>query len=170
MNHLTWTVVLLVGAAMAGGCQSHRYASEPLGDVGHAQAFRAGKAVLSQHFSIASADEAAGKLVSRPAPVDAGRDRLVGSSPARQVATMRIREEGQQIYADIRIDIQRQDLGAMRHMQPVTVDNQLPNQTPAQRSAAVTPDQDQAWQNTGRNERLERLILDEVMAKLAKKP
>ena len=168
MKHLTWIVVLTAGLLLAGGCQSHRYNTQPLGNVGYPKAFQAGKAAMAQYFSIASADERAGRIISRPKSADAGPDRLLGVSPARKVATMRIRRKGDQVYADVRVNIQRQDVDAMTRMQPVTVDNDVPIQTPAQGSAALTADQNQAWQNTGRDAGLERSILNALMETLRK--
>ena len=163
----TLTFVALMGALAAGGCQFERYRSQPLGEVGYARAFAAGKMVMSQYFSIASADSETGKIISRPEPVKAPRDRLLGSSPARQVATLRIRQKGDEIFADLRVEIQRQDASAIRHMQPVTVDTELPSRTPAQETAPLTAEQNQAWQTTGRNESLERTILADLLNSLA---
>jgi hypothetical protein len=169
MKPLIWTAVLVAGTLLAGGCHAHGYNSQPLGDVPYPKAFEAGKAALAQYFSIASADETAGRIITRPKSVEAGRDRLLATSPARQVATLRIRKADRQLYADIRVSIQRQDVGAMRQMRPVTVDTELPTGTPAQETAALAADQNQAWQNTGRDEGLERTILDTLMEQLAKK-
>jgi len=163
----TLTFVALVGTLAAGGCQFERYRSQPLGDVGYARAFAVGKTVMSQYFSIASADPETGKIICRPEPVTAARDRLLGSSPARHSATMRIRQKGDEVFADLRVEIQRQDSAAIRYMQPVTVDTELPSRTPAQETAPLTAEQDQAWQTTGRNESLERTILADLLNGLA---
>ncbi len=169
MKQVTWTVVLVAGAVGGVGCQAPRYSSQPLGAVSYAEAFQAGRAAFAQHFTVESSDPAGGTITGRPKPIDAGRDRLFGVSPARQVATMRITERGGQVYADVRVNVQRQDVGALRQMQPVTVDNELPNRTPAQETAAISADQDQAWQTTGRDEALERAVLEAVVDRLAKK-
>jgi len=169
MKPLAWTVVLASGMLLVGGCQRHGYNTQPLGTVSYAQAFQAGKATVSEFFSIASANESSGKIVSRPKSVDAGSDRLLGTSPARKVATVRIRQKGDQLYADVRVVIERQDVEAMARMQPITVDSQLPNQTPAQEGASVRPSQNQAWQTTGRDEAMERALINALTGRLAKK-
>ena len=158
------TLFVLVASSVlfTVGCQGQRFRSEPLGEVDYAEAFRAGKTVLSQYFSIASADAESGEIVSRPKAVDAAKDRLLGSSPARKVARIRIRQKGDVVFADVRVDIQRQDVDAFRQMQPITVDNDVPNQTPADESAADTAKQNQAWQRTGRDHRLENTILADL--------
>ena len=168
MRHLTWSVALLAAGLIAGGCEANQYSSRTLANVGYADAFRAGKTVLARHFSIAAADEVSGKIVSRPTPVEGARDRLIGVSSARQIATLRIRQKGQNVLADVRVDVQRQELAAFRHMQPVTVNNELPHQTPALDTAAVTPEQDQAWQDAGRNEAKEQEILEGLARELSR--
>ncbi len=161
---------LLLVAIVAGivGCQGPQFSSEPLGEVDYAEAFRAGRTVLGQYFSIASADAESGKIVSRPKAVDAARDRLLGTTPARKVAQMRIRQKGEMVFADVQVYIERQDVDAIRQMQPLTVDNDVPNRTPADEAAAVTAEQDQRWQRTGRDHQLEQKILADLFRALKK--
>lgn len=161
--------VLLAGAlAAAGGCQMEQFRSQPLGRAGFGEAFDAGRAVLAQYFSIASADRASGRIVSRPTPIEPTAERLLSRSSARQIATMQIRQKGEELFADLRVEVQRQDVAAARAMQPVTVHTELPTQTPAQESAAVTAEQDQLWRSAGRNHSLERTILTDLLKRLAK--
>lgn len=167
MKKIFFFVVPIIVSCLVG-CQGQRFRSQPLGKVDYAEAFQAGRTVLAQYFSVASFDAESGKIAGRPAPVDAARDRLLGASPARKVAEMRIRKKGELIFADVRVDIQRQDVGAFRQMQPVTVDNQVPNRTPADEAAAVTTEQNQAWQTTGRDHQLEQAILADLINALKK--
>ncbi|MCK4627033.1 MAG: hypothetical protein KAV00_17100 [Phycisphaerae bacterium] len=150
------------------GCQGPQFSSEPLGEVDYAEAFRAGKRVMAQYFSIASADAESGKIISRPKAVDAARDRLLGTTPARKRAQMQIRQKGDMVFADVQVYIQRQDVAAIRQMQPVTVDNDVPNRTPADEAAAVTTEQNQAWETTGRDHQLEQKILADLFRALKK--
>ncbi len=160
-----WAWVLLA-AGLAGGCQAEPYRFRPLGRVGYGEAFQASEAALAQHFTIASADPATGWIICRPKAVQAPADRLLGSSPARQVARMQLRREGDEVLADLRVELQRQDVGAGRAMQVPTVDTQLPTRTPAQESAAL-PESDQRWETTQRDVALERAILADVLRRLA---
>ena len=166
MKHLTLVAVAVV--SLLAGCQPARYSSQPLGSVSYAEAFGAGQAAMERHFAVESVDPAEGTITARPGSFQAGRDRLLGDSPARRLATMRIIQKDDQVYAEVRVSIQRQAMGALRQMQPVTVDNELPTRTPAQESAAVTANQDQAWKTTARDQVLERAILSDLMNLLPK--
>jgi hypothetical protein len=140
-----------------------QYRSQPLGQMPYADAFRAARQVFSQYFSVASADPRTGKIVGRPVMVEAAPERLLAVTPARQVAEMRIREKDGQVYAEVRVQVQRQDVEAFRAMQPVTVENELPSRTPAQDAGALSGEQNQAWQTTGRDEAKERDILNDLL-------
>ena len=166
MNRSRLILTVLVAALWAGGCRTQRYRVQPLGQTPYAEAFQSGKTVFAQYFRVSSADPRTGKIVGRPKAVEAARDRLLGASSARQVATMRIRKKGGQVYADVRVEIQRQDTGAFSTMQPVTVHNELPSNIPTQEEAALTAEQDQAWQITGREHALERAILGDLLQRL----
>ncbi len=157
------TLLLVIMVAGVAGCQTERFRSQPLGEVGYAEAFRSGKRVMSQYFSIASADAETGRIVSRPKAVEAARDRLLGTTPARKIANMRIRQKGDLVFVDIRVDVQRRDVVALRQMQPITVDSELPHQTPADESAAVGSEQSRDWQTTARDHQLEHTILADLL-------
>ena len=62
----------------------------------------------------------------------------------------------------------RQDVVAIRQMQPVTVDTELPSRTPAQETAPLSAEQKQAWQTSARDDALERTILAELLRRLAR--
>ncbi len=162
------TLLLVITVAGAVGCQGPQFSSEPLGEVDYAEAFRAGKRVMAQYFSIASADAESGKIVSRPKAVDAARDRLLGSTPARKIAQIHIRQKGEMVFADVRVYIQRQDVEAFRQMQPITVDNDVPNRTPAEEATVDTAEQDQTWPTTGRDHQLEQTIIADLLRTLKK--
>ena len=161
------TTVLILAAGLAGGCTSDRYRTQPLGQVPYSAAFEAGKDAMASRFQIASADDATVKIVARPKAVETGRDRLLGTTPARKVAQMRIREKGGQVYADVLVAIQRQDAPAMRAFRPVTPDTERPTQGPAQETAMLSPEQNMAWENSGRDAAAEREILADIVRHLA---
>jgi hypothetical protein len=165
----SWSILPLA-VGLVAGCQveANRYSTQPLGGVEYAQAFKTAQDVLSHYFQVASADAESGKIVSRPKTLDKARpDRLLGgNSSARQVATLVVYQSGGQVYADVSVQTQRQDVAAMRQMQPVTVDTENPAQTRAGETAAVSAGQNQAWQNAGRDYALERTILNELAAAL----
>ncbi|KPK86225.1 MAG: hypothetical protein AMJ81_01905 [Phycisphaerae bacterium SM23_33] len=147
-----------------------QYRSQPLGQVPYPEAFQAARTVFSQYFPVASADPQTGKIIGRPKLVEAAPDRLLGVTPARQVAKMRIREKkGGQVFAEVRVDVQRQDVEAFGAMRPVTVDNELPSRTPAQDVAPISAEQNQAWQTTGRDAAKERDILMDLLRRVSEK-
>ena len=158
---------LAMALASLGGCQTQRYRSQPLGQVDYAEAFQASRLVLERYFPPGTADRDSGKIVSGARKVPAPRDRLLGGSTAREIATIRLRRRGEEVFADIRVTVQRQDVGAMRQMQPVTVDTEQPNRTPADEAGAVSAAQDQAWQTTGRDAEMERRSLAELLERLS---
>jgi hypothetical protein len=163
MKNLTLLLVIMVAGVV--GCQGPQFSSEPLGEVDYAEAFRAGKRVMSQYFSIASADAESGKITCRPKTVDAAKDRLLGTTPARKGAEMRIRQKGDMVFADVQVYIQRQDVTVFRQMQPITVNDDVPNWTPADEGAAAAA-QNQTWQTTGRDHQLEQEILADLFRAL----
>ena len=75
----------------------------------------------------------------------------------------------EEVIADLRVEIQRQDLAARKHLQPITPDSERPG-TPAEEGGALRAKQDQAWRTTGRDEALERRILSELLRRLAQPP
>jgi hypothetical protein len=161
------STILLAAAVLAGGCQSEQYRTQPLGDVEYDRAFNTGRDVLAQYFSLERADPRSGEIVSRPRPVEAEPQRLLGVGEARQLAQMRIRREDDRVVADLRVLIQRQDTEAAMTMQPVTADNELPGHTPVDETAPLTKEQQQVWRTTGRDEALERMILEDLLEQLA---
>ncbi|HET6429674.1 MAG TPA: hypothetical protein VFJ30_14750 [Phycisphaerae bacterium] len=159
--------MVLATAMAAGGCTAGRYRSQPLGPVPYDMAFREARTVFCQYFSVAEADEAKGRIVGRVKLVDTGTRRLLGPGPGREKATMRIRQKGSDVIAEVRVEVERQDIAAVRALQPVTVYDELPTQSPVLESGALTAEQDQAWASAGRNEAVERAILRDLLDRIA---
>lgn len=154
-------------AALAVGCQTQQFATQPLGNVDYDQAYLAARNVFAQYFSIASADPETGKIVARSRSVDSPRpDRLLGTSPARHLAEMRVRREGGEVLVEVRVELQRQGTTAFRQMEPVTVNNELPYRTLSEQTSPYSQEQLDAWQSSGRDEALERKILGDVVLAL----
>lgn len=165
----TCLATILTAAGVLGGCTGELYRVQPLGTANYDDAFVAARTVMAQYFSVASADPATGRIVCRPKSVAGERDRLLGTSAARQTAEMRVRRMGGEVYVDLRVETQRQDLQATRRMQPVTVDNDVPSRTTIQQeSAALDASQDQAWVTTGRDHEAERAIMSDLLRRLEK--
>lgn len=169
------TLAVLAAALMLAGCQDGSsflgggddYRTQTYDSADRALVFETARNVLGMYFSIASADPDTGKIVSRPLQVEASRDRLLGSTPTRKLATMRIyRTSDGRTSVDLQILVQKQDAAAFAAMQPITESNEIPNQTPAQTGAAETPEQRQSWQDVGRDYTMEQTILRDLEGRL----
>jgi hypothetical protein len=159
---------LLAAASMAGGCNvASPGSSRSLGEVEYPQAFAAARDVMSQYYSIASSDPATGIIKSRPKSVAAQPDRIIGRSPARQVATMRIWPRGKEILADVTVAVQRRGDTVLRHM-PTPAENydSLPNRPPSAREAATTTEQNESWRIEKYNHTTEQKILKDLFLSL----
>jgi hypothetical protein len=158
-------VMLLVAMLMLAvvGCQGEEYTTMPLGNVPVDVAFKEGKSVMQQYYSLESSDPATGEIVARPKNVEGSPDRLLGKSGARQKAKMWIIRNGAETLAQVSVLVQRQDVGGFAMMQTPTVNNDAPNRSPAEESAALTPEQNTAWEDTTRDTRTERIILMDLL-------
>ena len=156
-----WSVVVLAAACVLVGCnQPLPGRSRSLGAVDYTAAFAAANEVMAQYFSVESADPRAGVIQSRPKAVSAPRERLLGGSPARQVATLRLRSEGKDVVASATVAVQRQGAEVLRVM-PRDADDYstVPDKTPAEREAATTVLQNESWRTHQYDHDVERKML-----------
>lgn len=156
--------VCVLLTVVLSGCNL-RTAGTPraLGDVEYASAFATGREVMGQHFSIASADVETGVIQSRPRPVKVRGERLLGGSPARHVATLRIVRRGGEVVAYASVVLQREG-SSVYQTRPRDAENydSVPDLTPAEELAATTPDQNEVWRTERHDRALERRILDDL--------
>jgi hypothetical protein len=159
---------MLAAATMAGGCNIATPGSTRLlGEVDYPQAFAAANDTISQYFSIASSDAATGIIKARPKAIEAPPDRLLGRSPARQVATMRIWQRGKEILADMTVAVERRGDSVLRSMpQPGENYEGVPNQSPSQREAATTTEQNESWRIDKYDHATEEKILQDLYLSL----
>ena len=162
---ILWAVVPL---GILAGCNADAGGTRRvLGPVSYDRAFAAGRDVMSQYFSLAEVDSDAGLIKSRPRLVEAGRLRLSSNPPGRQVATLRLRADGEYVVARLTVVVHRE--GSHIHKYVGERDENysgVPNRTPAEIDAATTPEQNQAWQAVRYDHSLERTILDQIGAAL----
>lgn len=178
--------ILGIGVMLAGtgiGCQRGNLLNEglapsqatsrPLGDTSFQQAYAAGRQVLAQYFTIDpdKSSASSGIVKSRPKEIlDAGRNRLLGNSPARQIATIQIVQEGPAVTALVQVMQQRQGSAPERQMgysQERRNYNMNPGDTgPGDAEAATTPQQNEMWTNEKRRRDLEGQILDDLYKEL----
>ncbi|MFP4138986.1 MAG: hypothetical protein ACOCZU_02960 [Planctomycetota bacterium] len=160
-----WVGVLLAGLLAAGGCAQWEQTpgrSRELGSVSMPRAFAASREVLSAHFPIAEADPATRTIKTLPKLVDAPAERLMGRSEARQVGTLRLREEEGQVVAHLSIAQQRKGGQAVRNRVLDEENYSGRPRTPAHTGGAIEPSQDDDWQVYGYDHRLESVILAEI--------
>lgn len=159
---------LLAAAAISAGCSmASPGASQSLGTVEYAEAFAAANDTMSQYFSIASSDAVTGIIRARPKAIDAPPERILGRSPARQVATMRIWPRGKEILADMTVAVERRGDSVYRSM-PAPGENYegVPNKPPSDREAATTIEQNESWRTEKYDHAIERKILQDLYLSL----
>jgi len=134
-----------------------------LGDVSYADAFATSTETIAQHFSILSADAGTGEIRCRPKPVAAKDERLFSGSPARHLASLHLLRKDGLVVAQAAVAIQRE--GSSIHQARRNFGENydgVPNLTPAEDTASITPQQEQLWQTESYDVALERRILDEI--------
>lgn len=154
----TTAALFLVTALLSVGCQPvtrglapGRGTTRALGDVTYPQAFATAKVVLQQYFPrIKEANVNTGVIVTEPQAVEAGNDRILGGSPARQWARMEISQKNGIPFAQVVVVQERQGSAPMREMgysaERRNYSGNPGDVTPADQGAATTPDQNEAWQ------------------------
>ena len=165
MNRNGWIILgLAAWALLAAGCsQQAPGRTRVLGAVGYESAFAAAREVMSQYYSIESADADAGVIKSRPSTVNAKNERLLGGSPARQIAEMHLWREEKLIFARAQVKVQRQGSAVYHQMRPAGENyDSVPNETPAELDAATTPEQNEAWQTAGYAHDIEQKMLTDL--------
>jgi hypothetical protein len=168
MNKYIGTVAALFVASALGGCEvPARSTTMSLGAVKYDEAFQAARNVMSQYFSVTSADSGTGVIESRPKPIDAPPEGIFRTLAARQVARMSLRRSGQEVLADMTVEVQRQ--GSPVHSQLQTAGtgyDSVPNKTPAETDAATTAEQNEAWQTEKYDRTLEQTMLRQLYGAL----
>ena len=153
----------LATLAAAGCAQRTPGTTRSLGLVDHDTAFAAGRHVMSQYFRIAQVDRQAGVISSQPQPADAGAERILGASPARQLATLRLRRQDGRLVAQATVALQRQGSDIHRQISPAAGSyDSVANRTPAELEAATTPQQNETWVTERYAHDLERKILADL--------
>ncbi len=155
----------IMAAGMLAGCGAGSAGtSRQLGVVTYEHAFAEAREVMAQYFEIAEADVETGIIKSRPKGTRGGPERLLGGgSPARQVATLRLRHDGTNVVAYMSVAVQRQDSAVYRHMMASGESyDSVPNLTPAEQEAATTSEQNEAWRTSRYAHDIEYKILNDL--------
>lgn len=157
---------MVVVACLFAGC-----ADEPagqmvsLGDADPVAVMDTAREVLVMYgFTIESSDHQRMTLTTLPRPIDAGPERLVGASPARQKARLAVnRAEGNTSLVLV-VNNQRQGSAVHSAMTATDSYSSVPNHTASEMES--TPlEQYESWQNVGRDRELENSIIQDIRAK-----
>jgi hypothetical protein len=129
----------------------------------YGDAFLTARQVMGEQFIIVLADQDDGIIKCAPQPIENAQDRLLGSTPTRQVASMQLKRRGGQIIAICTVEQQR-EAGVVLRQQPLVGDNysSVPNETPAQIDAATTPEQNDSWETLRTDTMLENQLLNSL--------
>ena len=129
-------------------------------------AFATARTVMGKQFIVVMADQDEGIIKCAPQPVDDAQDRLLGTTPTRQIASMRLKRRNGQLIAICTVEQQRES-SVIRRQQPVVGEvgdnySSVPNETPAQIDAATTPEQNDTWETVRTDTMLENKLLNEL--------
>jgi len=175
MKNRSRIILTALAVAMLAGCSREMAGtSRSLGVVPYGEAFAVGKQVMSNFFSVASADIQSGRIRSRPRRQNVRSERLVtgmvgmAGSPARRLATLSLHRSGGAVVAYATVEVQRQD-SAIHRQRSADLDNydSVPNRTPAELEAATTPEQNELWRTCRRDRAMEEKILSALYVKLS---
>lgn len=167
MACLRWMIVGVVAAVAAGCGEPTPGTSRNLGAVPYELAFVSAQDVVSQRYSVIEADPATGVITTRPRPVGTESGVLGGSADAREVATLRMRREDENVVAHLSVAMERKrSTVSRRMMQDQENYSGVPNTTPADVDAASTPEQRDLWQPERYLHHIERRLLQDLFARL----
>ena len=143
-----------------------------LGPVEYDQAFAASRSTLSQFsFSVMEADKDSGVILSRPTYVD-HEQRLVGNTPTRRIARMKLTQGRDGVTARLAIEVQQEVTTVYNDTATFGLTNTysgVPNDTPAQSSGVTTAEQNTRWRKIRHDTSLETTILNEIEKILGEK-
>ena len=168
-------LVLTVGCA-SGGRSPISFSVQEVREAAWETVFADAEAQLVEMgYSIARRDPSAGILRTHPIrlasgdPVTADRP---GSRrrPSRQVVTIQVvgDSSGTRIYCNV--SVQQRTTAAYRVVALDYGTEDVPNDTPIERSGGGTPQQNTVWQTTRRDRRLERQLITSIVDRAGRHP
>ena len=165
----------LVGLALSccGACQTapatgHSHTLVRQRSVSLAAAFEAAERAVSERFRVMVADRAKGLVRSAPVWAEAAPsperigDRLGRPRRVRKTVEVRVEPEGDGVSIGCKVLIEENQAGAHRLFSREHGLSDVPSDTPADRGAAATLEQDAVWRVTGRDRALERQICQSI--------
>ncbi len=180
VRRLTGAVTLLVGLSFivcgvgcsdasrtrTGSGRASGWTPSRLPKVSRTEAFDAGVYAMTQWFRLAETSPTEGIIRSTAEEFDQQggtgriRDGAVGyKNRMRRIATLTIREKDGGCIAHCRVQVERLDTADHRVFRRQQQFGDVPNETPIDREASVSPEQNQVWTPMPRDRDLERQIL-----------
>ncbi|MCC7292719.1 MAG: hypothetical protein IT449_11730 [Phycisphaerales bacterium] len=164
---------LLMGLCVLVGCETGgssglHFGVRHLPRADRVSVFQAAREALSgMGFSVDRADPEAGVLTTFPARPErleesARADLFGASGTTRRVATVRIETSPDQVSVYCKVEIQEPTTEAHRMRAAASEGSDLPTDTPIDRDAATTEEQNTVWQTVGRDREMERSLLDAI--------
>jgi len=135
-RHCLFVLTGVVISVALTGCQTDISSGTrlSLGDVSYDEALTVAREVMRKHFELAPGNPGDSEIVALPRPVDAN-------------ATVRLQRQGAAGF---------EQFGADGNY------STIPNETPSQKTAATTPQQNEAWETRARDRGMERTIVHEL--------
>jgi hypothetical protein len=140
--------------------------SRSLGAVPMAGAFEASRAVISQFFSVESQDTEEGLILCRPEEMTDTNDRLLGGTPARNVARLQLRTRGKEVVAYVQVRHERQMLTS-REMGNGHTYSGVPNEPPVDDTEVR---KSTSWNLVRYEHERENAILDDIIHAINRTP
>ncbi|MCK4658199.1 MAG: hypothetical protein KAV82_01640 [Phycisphaerae bacterium] len=177
MKHV-WLLMAGLLAMGAAGCSGSRptalnYNVLRLSGASDAAVFDAAAQALREHFTIRHADRRTGVLEAVPVEMaTTGGDGRLGDVVAaprreRRTAEVRVESAGKLVKVFCKVLVQECDTQAHQMFNREHAISDLPTDTPADRDAATTTEQNTVWRTKRRDRELENQILRAVREQLA---
>ncbi|MEK6642769.1 MAG: hypothetical protein AABZ08_02580 [Planctomycetota bacterium] len=150
------------------------WATIRLPNTSRADAFEAGQYAMKQWFRIEQVSPVDGQIRSAMAEYDQRggteriRDAVKTKNRMRRSASLYVQEQGTDCIARCIVRVQRLDTADHRIYRDTNQFVDYPNETPIDRDAGITAEQDQVWTDMPRDRRLETDILNVLRSKLGK--
>ncbi len=163
----TW---LWVGGCASAGLSPLNYGVRHVQDGNRAAVFDAARTALNNlGYGIDKADQATGVINAQPLPATAaGRGTPVGSrlgsqTRRRLVAHVRLTQTAEVVNVYCKVVVQEQTTEAHRMFRHDHRISDIPDDTPIDREAATTTQQNTVWQTIRRDKAAERRILEAIL-------
>jgi hypothetical protein len=180
MRNLGALLVLLPPLLLAGctsATQTRTFQSRVIQTASPDDVFVAAQVLLRREFGRLNIETQARRIVSEPVEYrtssesGTARDFYGGRSTMRRTAHFALAPRGDGVVARLRIEIERQDTDRREVFQPDRHRlSDAPSQTPIERDAATSTQQNTVWTFVKRDSRLERALLAELQEQFAPQP